>query len=146
MARRRLLAAVGTSVLLGGLATRVLPLILAHPRPFVVLHLVPLLPHAAESSFPSDHTMLGAASAAPLVWRRWRVGLPLLVLTLLVGAARVAAALHWPSDIVGTTLVALVLGWCAIPLTEVVLARFPGPLLARVGIVTGRSSPVSHPV
>ena len=33
------------------------------PRPFVVGHFTPLLPHAADNGFPSDHTLFGAAVA-----------------------------------------------------------------------------------
>lgn len=34
------------------------------PRPFVVGNFVPLIPHAPDNGFPSDHTLLSAAIAA----------------------------------------------------------------------------------
>src|SRR5437868_3432005 len=90
--------------------------------------------------------VIGAAKylifAVPLaVVRRWREGLPLLVVTLVVGAARVAAAVHWPSDIVGTTLLALVLGWCACVLTGVVLPHLPLAIRARCGLAAAPPLP-----
>jgi undecaprenyl-diphosphatase len=132
--RRRVLLAVVVSAVLGGLATLALGVIVDRARPFVALGLTPLFPHGADSSFPSDHTMLGVALAAPLVWRLWRFGLPLLLVALLVGFARVAAAVHWPSDIIGSALLALLLGALAVVLTDLLLARVPRRWQERCGL------------
>lgn len=88
--------------------------VLARPRPFVALGLAPLLPHAATATFPSRHTLVGVALAGPVMGVRRRLGLGLVVWVLGVGLARVAAGLHYPSDILGSALLALgpmVLGW-----------------------------------
>ena len=135
--RRRVLLAVIVSAVLGGLVTLALGVVVDRARPFVALGLTPLFPHGMDSSFPSDHTMLGVALAAPLVWRLWRVGLPLLLVALLVGFARVAAAVHWPSDIIGSALLALALGALAVVLTEALLARVPRHWQARCGLAPG---------
>jgi undecaprenyl-diphosphatase len=82
---------------------------LHRPRPFVELGFEPLVPHAADSSFPSDHTLVGVAFVGPLLWRTPRSGVALLVWALLVGLARVVVGLHYPSDIVGSALLALLL-------------------------------------
>ena len=82
---------------------------LARPRPFVALGIAPLLPHAADSSFPSDHTLAGVALIGVLAWRVPRIGGWLLGWALLVGAARVMAGLHYPSDIAGSAVLALAL-------------------------------------
>lgn len=137
-ARRRVLLAVIVSAVLGGLATLALGVIVDRARPFVALGLTPLFPHGMDSSFPSDHTMLGVALAAPLVWRLWRFGLPLLLVALLVGFARVASAVHWPSDIIGSALVALLLGALAVVLTDLLLARVPRPWQERCGLAPRR--------
>jgi undecaprenyl-diphosphatase len=94
-----------------------------------------------DSSFPSDHTLVGSALAAPLVWRRWRLGLPLLVVALLAGMARVAAGVHWPSDIIGTALVALALGGLALPLTRAALAWLPRRVRRLTGLERRDPSP-----
>ena len=71
-----------------------------HSRPFVVHHVLPLVRHVADNSFPSDHA--GAAGlAVAYLWTRSRLcAVIALVFALLVGAARLAAQLHWPVDIV----------------------------------------------
>ncbi len=102
---------LATTVLAGILAV-VLMKISGHfindPRPFVVGHFTPLIPHAADNGFPSDHTAISSLFALA-VWRyskRWSA--ILLVLAVLVGAARVAAGVHHPADIVGAVLITFV--------------------------------------
>lgn len=133
-ARRHLLIASGVSLALSGLVALPLTTLIVRARPFVALGLTPLFAHGTDSSFPSDHTLVGAALAAPLVWRLWRMGAPLLVVALLAGCARVAAGVHWPSDIAASAVLALALGALALPLTRVALEHTPRSLrrLARL--------------
>ncbi len=94
------------------------------PRPFVALPIALLVPHAADSSFPSDHTLLGVALIGPLLWRRPHLGVWPLLWALLIGLARVAVGIHYPSDIVGSAVIA-VLPTAAGLLLAPVLARLP---------------------
>ncbi len=80
-----------------------------HPRPFM-LHLGRLLIlHAAETSFPSDHTTFMLSIAFLLIYfRETRVsGLILSIFGLIGGLARVFSGLHFPLDILGSIGVAL---------------------------------------
>jgi len=77
------------------------------PRPFVVAQVSPLIPHAADSSFPSSHTLLTMTIAAVVFAFNRRVGIVLGLLSLCVGWARVLALLHSPLDIIGSALIAL---------------------------------------
>lgn len=84
--------------------------LLSRPRPFVALNLTPLFPHATDSSFPSDHALVGVALALPLLlWRR-AFGTTALIVALLVGTARIGAGVHYPSDILGSALLGAVIG------------------------------------
>src|SRR3989344_4940871 len=78
------------------------------PRPFVEQSIVPLIPHAADNGFPSDHVLLLAGIAAVL----WPFSKPHStssgVIALAVGAARVFAGVHHWIDIVASILIALV--------------------------------------
>src|SRR5216684_1795792 len=82
---------------------------LNRPRPFVELGFDPLFPHAQDSSFPSDHTLVGVALVGPMLWQAPKLGIWLFVWALIVGFARVAAGVHYPTDIVGSALLALAL-------------------------------------
>jgi undecaprenyl-diphosphatase len=95
----------------------VLEHLLSRPRPFLALDFLPLLPHVADSSFPSDHTLVGAALVGLLVLRWPRVGVWLFAWVLLIGVARIAVGVHYPSDIGGSALLGLaidLLVWVAV--------------------------------
>ena len=82
-------------------AVKVAGAIWVDPRPFVVDGRLPLIPHAADNGFPSDHTTLATAIAVVVLSvRRWW-GAALLALALALGLARVAADVHHVPDIVG---------------------------------------------
>jgi undecaprenyl-diphosphatase len=75
------------------------------PRPFVVGHFTPLLSHAADNGFPSDHTLFGAAIAAVIFRFSRKMGIFLLFLAIFVGLARVFAGVHHISDILGSIII-----------------------------------------
>lgn len=81
------------------------------PRPFVLSGIPPLLPHAADNGFPSDHTLLSAACAALVLWSGKRLGIVLMGMAFLVGYARVLAGVHHPVDIVGSVVIATGVAW-----------------------------------
>ena len=76
------------------------------PRPFVVGNFAPLVPHAADNGFPSDHTLLMAAIASVVYAHSRKVGALLWALAILVGTSRVAAGIHHPLDIAGSIVIA----------------------------------------
>lgn len=80
-----------------------------NPRPFVVEHFVPLIPHGDDNGFPSDHTLLASAIASIWTIYNRRIGLILWGAALLIGIARVYAGVHHPIDIIGSALIAAVL-------------------------------------
>ena len=87
---------------------KVLALMYYDPRPFVVGHFIPLIPHAADNGFPSDHTLLLAAIASVLYPYSKKASWTLWIITLAVGFSRVAAGIHHSIDIIGAIVIALV--------------------------------------
>lgn len=77
------------------------------PRPFVTEHIQPLITHAADNGFPSDHTLLSMTIASVLFVYNKKVGILLAILAILVGISRVAASVHHPIDIMGSILIAI---------------------------------------
>src|ERR1700730_391737 len=59
------------------------------PRPFVVGHFTPLVPHDPDNGFPSDHTLLVSALAALFFWVDKRTSFILAFVALIVGVSRV---------------------------------------------------------
>ncbi len=79
------------------------------PRPFVTLELTPIVNALASKSFPSDHAML-AFFVATLLYKHksnwwWAY---LLAMTIAIG--RVAAGVHYPTDILAGAFVGVFFG------------------------------------
>ncbi len=88
------------------------------PRPFVLSHKPPLVPHVADNSFPSDHVLLILASAFLLISFSWRGAALLLLVGVIVGFARVAGGLHSPTDIAASAFFAVLanrIAYVAVP-------------------------------
>lgn len=86
-------------------------------RPFVVEHIEPLIPHEAGNGFPSDHTLYAMVAATTLFVYRRKLGIFLGILAILIGVSRVMADVHYPIDIVGSIMIAIVatgLAWIII--------------------------------
>lgn len=78
-----------------------------HPRPFCPLgapsrtDVVQLVQHACDTSFPSDHTTAAFGMTAGAGIFRPKVGILLLILSVLTAFARVFVGIHWPGDVAG---------------------------------------------
>lgn len=78
------------------------------PRPFVVGHFTPLVPHAPDNGFPSDHALLVSAVAMiGTLWNR-RLGVALWILAVLVAIGRVYVGVHHTVDVVGSIVISSV--------------------------------------
>src|SRR5581483_8148755 len=75
------------------------------PRPFTLSGTAPLIPHAADNGFPSDHMLLAATVASIVFAYNRALGAALWILALLVGFSRVAAGIHHVADIAGSAAV-----------------------------------------
>jgi undecaprenyl-diphosphatase len=79
----------------------------ARPRPFSShpgsVHV--LLGHSADASFPSDHVAAAVAISMMLLAIHRRLGIAALLLSVLVGYARVFVGDHYPGDVIGGVIV-----------------------------------------
>ncbi|MFJ5623147.1 undecaprenyl-diphosphatase [Peribacillus loiseleuriae] len=115
--KRAVLYAGGT-----GLIALVVNILIAQiyyePRPFVTHHIQTLIQHANDSSFPSDHST-GAFTIAIAMWFRYKkIGIPMFILALLTGFSRIWAGLHYPFDVVGSLIVAIVVSYVIVKLSR----------------------------
>ena len=100
----------GYATTLGVLLNSIIGLFYFHPRPFMENLGVTLLHHKAENSFPSDHTTFVVSIAFMLLtFKQTRtIGVVAFVLALWCGIARIYCGVHYPFDILGSIVVAIV--------------------------------------
>lgn len=97
--RGAFLAGVSALVALG--LGQVVGKLFPRPRPYLSHTIHQLIPPSLDTSFPSDHAILGFAVAA-MVWRyNRRAGIALLPLAVLLAIARVFVGAHYPGDVLG---------------------------------------------
>lgn len=101
----------GLSAVIVGVLGLLINILISHiwfrPRPFVTLHTVPLIHHAADASFPSDHATGSAGLAGGAYLRDHTMGKFFAVLALFIGFSRVYVGVHYPTDILGGFIVGL---------------------------------------
>ena len=78
------------------------------PRPFVVGHFTPLVAHAVDNGFPSDHVLLASAVAAVCMYFNRKLGLLLWGIVALIAFARVYVGVHHTVDVLGSMLFSLI--------------------------------------
>lgn len=128
--RQRMVVVTGIALVLAYLVGKLIDRFYFRPRPFTVHPVHQLLPHAPDSSFPSDHTILAFAVTTALLLVSRRLGLLALALGVLVAVARVFVGVHYPTDVLGGAL----LGSGMVLLLsrfDPLLARATAPALAR---------------
>jgi undecaprenyl-diphosphatase len=127
------LAAVGSLAIAFGVGH-----LFSEARPFVSDSSTRLLiNHSADNAFPSDHAALAFGASGVLLWRRYALGLVMVLGALLVGFARIYVGVHWPSDILASAVIGLSAGGLlslvvpALELPQRILARvLPGFLIS----------------
>lgn len=106
-ARRSLALKACLVALLGVAANQAIGALWPHPRPFMIGLGHACMPHAADSSFPSDHMTVFAGVGLTLLFDgaiRWVV--PTLLVGVSVAWARVFLGVHFPLDMAGAVVVA----------------------------------------
>ena len=79
-------------------------------RPFERLDVTPLAAHEPGRSFPSRHVASGLAMAVIGSREHERLGRVMTTVAVLLGLSRVAAGLHYPSDVAGGAVLGLAIG------------------------------------
>jgi undecaprenyl-diphosphatase len=93
-------------ILSRGILTELLHRFYEHPRPYVFYEVEPLI-QSLGNSFPSGHMAFIWALAGVIFFYNRRWGTAYFVFSLLMGAGRVFAGVHWPLDILGGIFIGL---------------------------------------
>ena len=78
-------------------------------RPYLAVQGVEALvsPNLQAGSFPSSHTAIAFGAAAALAFADTRVGVAAFIMAIFVALGRIAAGMHYPTDVIGGALVGL---------------------------------------
>jgi undecaprenyl-diphosphatase len=144
---KRVLLEGAAVVALGLLVNQLITVFYFHPRPYMLGLCKPLIPHAPETSFPSDHATLLFGAAFALLFRSgWQNKGALLLGIAVIGAwGRVYTGLHFPFDMLGSFAVALlavftlsIIRWALVPLYDKIIR-----LVDRVEVLITRKKRLS---
>lgn len=81
-----------------------------NPRPFVMGHFIPLVAHAPDNGFPSDHTLLAGAIAMIIWFYNKKISYWFWGIAFLIGIARVYVGIHHIADILGSIIIVIISG------------------------------------
>ncbi|CAD6562159.1 Undecaprenyl-diphosphatase BcrC [Paraburkholderia kirstenboschensis] len=110
---RKTMLIATASGLMGLLINQLIGLAWSHPRPFMIGLGHTLIPHVADSSFPSDHlTLWWSVTLSFLLQQKLqRAGVALALLGAPIAWARIYLGVHFPLDMLGAIAVAALSAW-----------------------------------
>jgi len=83
------------------------------PRPFVADNFTPLIFHAPDNGFPSDHMLFTSAIASVLFVYNKKIGVLAWAIAFIIGVSRIYAGVHHLTDIIGSAVIVIVSMWIA---------------------------------
>ena len=94
------------------------------PRPYATLpHVLLLVSHSSDYSFPSDHAVMAGAVAAGVLLANRRLGVVACLAALLMAFARVYVGAHYPGDVLVGLLVGAIVTVVAFAALRVLLIK-----------------------
>ncbi|MBW5446013.1 phosphatase PAP2 family protein [Cohnella sp. CFH 77786] len=102
---RKMVVASGMSACLALAASGVLSDLYFRNRPFVHHHVMQLIGHPANASFPSDHATGGFAIAVSIWLVKRKPGRLWLAAAACIGFSRIWTGVHYPLDVIAGALI-----------------------------------------
>ncbi|HUY69730.1 MAG TPA: phosphatase PAP2 family protein [Candidatus Tyrphobacter sp.] len=91
-----------------GVITQTIGFFYHRVRPFAALNIHSLISHPPTASFPSGHLAFFTPLVALAFLINKKLGVWFTVFAVLIGFARIAVGVHWPTDILGGAVIGLI--------------------------------------
>lgn len=98
--------AIGTAIFARVIIAEIIRFFYHRPRPFVIHPAIQLVSESSFS-FPSGHAIFFFAFAAAIYSINKKIGVIFYITALIISLARIAAGVHYPSDILGGLLLGI---------------------------------------
>lgn len=98
------------ALLLSSTIVYILKIVIAEPRPFIILENVNLLQNISSYSFPSGHTATAFAGAL-ILGKKYGYIYLLIIVACFIGLSRAYVGVHYPLDILCGAIIGLICGW-----------------------------------
>ena len=92
--------------------------LVARPRPFTLRGTDIIIKAPRDYSFPSGHTLASVISAYILWHNNRKAGIAAAVTAALIAFSRIYLYVHYPTDIIGGTLLGLLIGFVTVKISE----------------------------
>lgn len=106
------------------LLIKIIHLFIFEPRPFVNLHFLPLVSEHTNASFPSRHATISAVIAFSYTYFKSKWAALFLIIAAWIGFSRIFVGVHYPLDILGGFVVAVVSLFIALQIKKVLYKLF----------------------
>lgn len=90
------------------LLIKIIHLFFYESRPFVTFNLLPYAPESQDASFPSRHATISAVIAFAYTYFKSKWTLLFLFIMLWIGVARIFVGVHYPLDVLGGFITAII--------------------------------------
>jgi undecaprenyl-diphosphatase len=107
--KRKIIIFGAISLVLTFIVAKILNQVITNPRPFVVGNFTPLIPHAPDNGFPSDHMLLVSAIPAIIIYYSRKYAVLLWIIAIAVGISRIYVGVHHPIDIEASASIAIIM-------------------------------------
>jgi undecaprenyl-diphosphatase len=116
--RKAILLSGVALVLSRGILVEIIRHFYHRPRPFIAHNVTYLFKKIDEASFPSGHASAMFAIAMVIYMYNKKWGTWMFVMAILTGISRVIVGEHYPSDIIGGTILGLIVGYAVVKLLD----------------------------